>query len=807
MLSACGVTVVWEEVLHAGSEAPPRASNRWRYAGVIKRNPEDFVVVEVDHRGAPTFPVRDYSFSAEAPHTPATAAEDDILDDAEDTEGPTPALVPAPPSDCSAPRQTAEEMSKLVEAVGSQVRSVFGTTEELLRRLCGTGSATSAQGPLPAPELLHVLSSVLPPSACPQLLDAPPHAPVLAGRIAFELPCVAASLSKEERLQLHLAVRSAYPFLRSVVEAAPGGPSLVLTVDPGFVIFAVLLGGDAALQLSSWGLQRLQGSSRSPPAPQAEAAQRTTYSAKFMDVPPAVQALQAVLAPAAAGTDVVKVCRRAMHEVLRQNYPYVRCRVVNSIVSFSCQPQGRHKSGRATTALDGAPAAKRTAVEPARNSFFLYAIVKKRDVDTAEMKEVLAEALCVSSQSICLAGMKDKRAVTYQLISLPVPVGPLPALPLSLSYAGDPSRLVEVLATSSPQHFTQPIRIGCLKGNSFEIVVREMRVSDLAEGSPILCATAHIEELQRRLRQAEQFGFINYFGQQRFSESIADIADHTGIYLFNGDWCKAVRSLFRAAPDLYGSFPDKMDPRCVPCSSRDMQLAATALKHTFRSFFSEHTLHPVDDVLGESSLWSRVCEVALTKVPYALRSMWVHAGQSIFFNQCSSLLLRKAQSYLQTARGPEARQQAVAVLACLHIPLGGGQRPLDWSDASVFRGAADNLLGEAAAGPRAAFRHFLYEAMEEALVDLGYCGGAVDTLPAPETSAPAPLSPRTLSFLSVKRVCGVPIATSWRRLLAFPRGTHCEAVGDADARFTFYLPSSSYATVLLREVLLQQEWW
>lgn len=412
---------------------------------------------------------------------------------------------------------------------------------------------------------------------------------------------------------------------------------------------------------------------------------------------------------------------------------------------------------------------------------FIHAVVGKRNVDSMAMKAILADYVGCPAGSICVAGMKDRRAITYQRISFPVMADVLSSwqedphlhphtkenaphwwtarLPIRLTKTGNgveawdasgekgegirrsfpsPCRhrttsssagctgtaeegadgsWVTVLALSSSssssshaEGFSAPIQLGQLKGNWFSICVRDvqrvdpdgMREKGSSSSSPFPALperegmVGKVEEtppteaseeevlrpLQARLALASRIGVINYFGQQRFSLHVTALSDHTGLYLFRHDYVGAVRSLFRAAPQVYAQFPWRMDGRFAPSNSRDMQIMANALKHVYRSYFRHSPLRGKDETMAtmeHSVAWQQLCRIAMEKkIPYALRRMWINAAQSVVFNRCASLL-------------------AASVMADLRTYLCGGDR--DGNDpacpffSSFWRAASDTIQG------------------------------------------------------------------------------------------------------------------
>lgn len=122
-----------------------------------------------------------------------------------------------------------------------------------------------------------------------------------------------------------------------------------------------------------------------------------------------------------------------------------------------------------------------------------YVILKliKKDYNTLSALNIISKHFRCSQKDIGFSGNKDRQAITEQYLSLP-------------QFMYDPKKLetfhhdhitLEYIGTSK-----QPLRLGFLKGNQFEI-----RLCD-CEKSPSL-----------------QTFFVNYFGEQRFGTSNADI--------------------------------------------------------------------------------------------------------------------------------------------------------------------------------------------------------------------------------------------------------------------------------------------
>ena len=129
--------------------------------------------------------------------------------------------------------------------------------------------------------------------------------------------------------------------------------------------------------------------------------------------------------------------------------------------------------------------------EPTGEGEHTFLWVEKRDLTTARAVGLLAAELGVPARELGYAGMKDRRAVCRQFISVPR-VDPRAVADLEL----------EGLRVLAARRHVNKLRTGHLRGNRFTVVVRDL------ESSP--------EVIGARLERRAQCGFANLFGAQRF---------------------------------------------------------------------------------------------------------------------------------------------------------------------------------------------------------------------------------------------------------------------------------------------------
>ncbi|HEX8916458.1 MAG TPA: tRNA pseudouridine(13) synthase TruD [Humisphaera sp.] len=157
------------------------------------------------------------------------------------------------------------------------------------------------------------------------------------------------------------------------------------------------------------------------------------------------------------------------------------------------------------------------AYEPSGEGEHVYCEVEKINVTTFDAVDRLGRALDVHPRDIGFAGMKDARAVTRQVFSIP-------GVTEDAVMLAKPQGLRVLWAA---RHGNK-LRLGHLSGNRFAIKVRGVNPTDVLKVEPV------IAELERR-------GMPNYFGEQRFGRRGDN--DRLGAALVRGDDLGVLRLL------------------------------------------------------------------------------------------------------------------------------------------------------------------------------------------------------------------------------------------------------------------------
>lgn len=130
------------------------------------------------------------------------------------------------------------------------------------------------------------------------------------------------------------------------------------------------------------------------------------------------------------------------------------------------------------------------AYEPCGSGEFIYLWIEKRDMGAEFFTRQVARRLGIGPEEVGTAGLKDRRAVTRQFVSVPV------AVESRLSQLdGDGMRVLSV------SRHGNKLKPGHLRGNRFRILLRDVKTP------------THIGPIVERLRRD---GLPNYYGTQRF---------------------------------------------------------------------------------------------------------------------------------------------------------------------------------------------------------------------------------------------------------------------------------------------------
>jgi tRNA pseudouridine13 synthase len=182
--------------------------------------------------------------------------------------------------------------------------------------------------------------------------------------------------------------------------------------------------------------------------------------------------------------------------------------------------------------------------------------IRKRGLTTFEAIKQIADVLNVNPNDIGYAGLKDKNALTTQVLSVHR-ITPEQVLEIDLSD-------IEILWAAGHGH---KLRIGHLRGNRFEITLRDISL-------------IHFQEIEKSMIRFQSEGVPNRFGDQRFGNK--QDTHLIGKALVKKDWKTLVKyirtdsSREKAGERLLQEDPDKIEKviRSIPHRMRRLYLSA-----------------------------------------------------------------------------------------------------------------------------------------------------------------------------------------------------------------------------------------
>lgn len=231
----------------------------------------------------------------------------------------------------------------------------------------------------------------------------------------------------------------------------------------------------------------------------------------------------------------------------------------------------------------------------------------KENKESYEMLNVIARALKVHFNSLGVAGTKDKRGVTCQHVTV---------------HRIRAKRLAKLVLygckIGNYEYVDNQLGFGDHSGNEFEIVLRGVDPSA-------------VENVERAVQSLESSGTINYYGLQRFGNYSTTGGTHQiGMKLLRGEWQDAIDTLLLPRE---GERADVAAARAKWVETKDPAATLKILPRwcsAERSILERMTKVRSTDLVG-----------CLLAVPRQIRLMYIHAYQAYVFNRVVSARIRK----------------------------------------------------------------------------------------------------------------------------------------------------------------------
>ena len=243
--------------------------------------------------------------------------------------------------------------------------------------------------------------------------------------------------------------------------------------------------------------------------------------------------------------------------------------------------------------------------DPSGEGEHIYLMVEKTGVPSSDMVRAIARHFRVSQGAVGYAGMKDKHAVTRQVVSVHTP---------GKTFDDFPSLDNDRIRVLWADMHTNKLRVGHLRGNRFSIRIRGV------EPTAVLRVRDTVRLLERR-------GVPNFFGEQRFGYQRNN--HELGRLLILNERRALLDRFLGPIPRGAGGLPETLEQ-----NTRARELYASGE-------FAEAAglMYPVmrNEVAALRALADGANEIeAVNAVPSVQLKFWISAFQSALFNRATA---------------------------------------------------------------------------------------------------------------------------------------------------------------------------
>ena len=310
--------------------------------------------------------------------------------------------------------------------------------------------------------------------------------------------------------------------------------------------------------------------------------------------------------------------------------------------AFAALKRANKKLKTGKTGSKNTPAASKDSLDPTPNTI---CVLRKRGKEHLTAITALCSAIKCRTGDVGLAGIKDMKAVTYQFCTLRnVGLGRLRRAIPHLQGGG-----IEI-GTMRKVGFM--LQNGDLQGNRFVITLKGVKRVHVERGESDQlfetfrsCEKAHIREMFERVQRS---GFLNYYGEQRVGApgETAEVGVRTvdvGRAMLQGNFSKAIDLLMTGRAILH--------TRDVKVNPEEIKVRAAWKENkgdpttTLKAFPKSESMPRERAVMKGLKRYGKEEPLAAIQcLPHNVRRFWLSAYQSWIFNSMASARLLRLGS-------------------------------------------------------------------------------------------------------------------------------------------------------------------
>lgn len=262
---------------------------------------------------------------------------------------------------------------------------------------------------------------------------------------------------------------------------------------------------------------------------------------------------------------------------------------------------------------------------------YLHFTLFKENKDTMDAVNQIARMLKIKANNFGFAGTKDRRAATVQRISA------FHAKHQTLDFLNGQ---IPAIKMGDYKYSKYPIQLGDHGGNEFKITVKNVSVSRGQGCSLKRRVQMTTQAVESAVSEMAKYGFINYFGLQRFGTHF--IGTHElGKMLLMEDYDAVIDGILHVDPDymskvMSGSVEetpanrDEINRVRAIIQWKTARNAKAALQYMPRRFGSEM------NVISHLAKNPRDPQGAILTITRGMRNLYLHAYQSYVWNHAVS---------------------------------------------------------------------------------------------------------------------------------------------------------------------------